>query len=189
MPVDWKPNSDAVFAEAKASGRPVLIDFTAAPACVVSARLDSESYTNAELSAFIYRHFVPLRICITAHPEDFDRFDVVLTPTVLILDSAGKERYRIEGYLPLREFGAHLVLGLGRIALTRKRWQEAEDFYAKVLEEYPDTKAVAEALFWSGVCCYKQTHDMRVLAEMSPFNPRYEDTIWAIKASVWGRSK
>ena len=38
-------------------------------------------------------------------------------------------------------------------------------------------------------CCYKQTNDMRVLAEKSPFNPTYKDTIWAIKASAWGQSK
>ena len=189
MPVNWGKNDDLALAEAKASNRPVLIDFTAAPACTGCARLDAESYMNDEISTYIHRHFISLRMCIRENAAQFDRFEVLWTPTVLILDSGGRERYRIEGYLPLREFAAHLSLGLGRMAFTNKHWQEAEDHYARVLEKYPDTRAVAEALYWASASCYKQTNDIRVLAEMSQFNPKWKDTIWAIKASAWSRGR
>jgi thioredoxin-related protein len=189
MPVNWGKNDDLALAEAKTSNRPVLIDFTAAPACAGCVRLDAESYMNDELSTYIHRHFIPLRMCNKENIAQFDHFEVLWTPTVLILDSGAKERYRIEGYLPLREFAAHIVLGLGRMEFANKHWQESEDYYARVLEKYPDTSAVAEALYWASVSCYKQTNDFRVLAEMSQFNPKWKDTIWAIKASVWNRSR
>jgi uncharacterized protein YyaL (SSP411 family) len=32
MPVDWKKDADAALAEAKAENKPLLIDFSAAPA-------------------------------------------------------------------------------------------------------------------------------------------------------------
>ena len=47
----------------------------------------------------------------------FHRFDTVWTPTVLLLDSEGKERARLEGYLPNNDFVAALMSGLGRMAL------------------------------------------------------------------------
>jgi thioredoxin-related protein len=37
---------------------------------------------------------------IKEHPAWFHRFKAVWTPTVLLLDKDGKERVRLEGYLP-----------------------------------------------------------------------------------------
>ena len=48
------------------------------------------------------------------HPAWFHRFDAVWTPTVLLLDAAGKERARLEGYLPNNDSMAALKNGLGR---------------------------------------------------------------------------
>jgi hypothetical protein len=59
----------------------------------------------------------------------FHRFDVTWTPTVLIFDSKGAEKYRMEGYLPQDEFQAQLEMGLGRIACKEKRWAEAGQIY------------------------------------------------------------
>jgi acetolactate synthase I/II/III large subunit len=58
-------------------------------------------------------------VAVTAHIKEhsayFHRFDVLWTPTVLILDANGIERARNEGYLPNSEFRAQLEMGLARI--------------------------------------------------------------------------
>ena len=41
---------------------------------------------------------------------------------MLLLDSAGKERMRLEAYLPHNDFRAALKNGLGRIALVQKKY-------------------------------------------------------------------
>jgi len=189
MLVDWRQDYDAVLVEAKAKNRPVLLDFNAAPSCLGSARLDAESYMDDEVSAYICGHFIPLRITLKQHPFECDHFHVLWTPTILILDAVGEERFRIEGYLSKDEFSAHLVLGLARTEFMEKRWQEATDFYVRILDKYPNTKAVAEALYWSTVCCYKQTDDLRLLLERSDFDTRHRETIWAVKASVWKQKR
>ncbi len=108
------------------------------------------------------------------------------TPTVLILDSDGKERHRIEGYLPKDEFRPQLELGLARLAFMNKDWADAERRYADVLERYPDSKAAPEALYWKGVSHYKKTNDHTVLGEMpDQFRQRYPDSIWALKTAPW----
>src|SRR4051812_16756861 len=116
----------------------------------------------------------------------FHRLDVLWTPTVLILDSSGAERRRIEGYLPRDEFFAELHLGLGRAAFMRKQWTEAERYYDQVIERFPKTMGAAEAVYWRGVSRYKRTNDHTMLpATAAELDKQYPQSPWATKASIW----
>jgi hypothetical protein len=138
------------------------------------------------VSSFINENFVALEAHIKEHPAYFHRFDANWTPTVLILDSGGDERWRIEGYLPKEEFRAQLELGLARVAFMQKQWAEAERRYAEVLGRYPDSKAAPEALYWKGVSHYKATNDHTVLGELpGQFKEKYPESIWALKTAAW----
>jgi outer membrane protein assembly factor BamD (BamD/ComL family) len=129
---------------------------------------------------------VPLEAHIKEHPAYFHRFDALWTPSVLILDPNGKERYRIEGYLPRDEFRAQLELGLARVAFMSKDWKTAEERYAAVLDRYPDSKSAAEALYWKGVSRYKASNDHTVLSELPQlFHDQYPDSVWAVKTAAW----
>jgi len=55
---------------------------------------------------------------------------------VLLLDSEGKERVRLEGYLPNNDFVAALMSGLGRIAFVHKKYADAERWYGDVVARY-----------------------------------------------------
>ena len=123
---------------------------------------------------------------IKEHPAYFHRFDAVWTPTVLILDPQGEERWRVEGYLPKKEFRAQLEMGLARVAFMSKQWADAEQRYARVIEHYGDTVAAPEAVYWRGVSQYKRTNDHTVLGEVAEqLKQKYGDSVWAQKASVW----
>ena len=108
------------------------------------------------------------------------------TPTVLIFDADGAERHRIEGYLPNSEFRAQLELGVARVAFMHKQWADAEGRYGAIVQNYPDSATAPEALYGRGVSHYKGTNDHTVLVELArEFKKKYQDTIWAEKASVW----
>ena len=129
---------------------------------------------------------MPLAAHIKEHPAYFHRFDALWTPSVVILDSKGVERSRIEGYLPKDEFRAQLELGLARVAFMNKKWADAESKYAEVLEKYPHSKAAPEALYWKGVSHYKATNDHTVLVALpQQFKEKYPDSIWAMKSAGW----
>ena len=105
---------------------------------------------------------------------------------MLILDSDGDERFRLEGYLPKDEFRSQLELGLARVSFMNKDWADAERRYAAVLERYPNSRAAPEALYWKGVARYKVTNDHKVLVELpEQFRQRYPDSIWALKTAAW----
>ena len=108
------------------------------------------------------------------------------TPTALIIDSLGKERFRIEGYLPKSEFRAQLELGLARIAFMTKQWAEAERKYAELSERYPKTVAAPEAVYWKGVSRYKGTNDHTALGEVAKeLKAKYPESISTLKSSIW----
>jgi hypothetical protein len=50
---------------------------------------------------------------------------------IVALDAAGKERVRLEGYLPNNDFMAPLPNGLGRIAFVQKKYADAEGWYGR----------------------------------------------------------
>ena len=108
------------------------------------------------------------------------------TPTVLVLDSTGAERYRIEGYLPKPEFTAQLEMGLARNTFMHKQWADAERRYDAIARNYPESPTAPEAIYWRAVAHYKGTNDHTVLGEVpKQLAGKYADSIWAEKASVW----
>ena len=138
------------------------------------------------MANFINTNFLPVEAHIKEHPAWFHRFDATWTPTVLILDSKGVERHRIEGYLPKDEFQAQLEMGLGRVAFKQKKWADAERIYGEIVEEYGSTSSAAEARYWRAVSHYRGTNDHTALGavaqELQEKNP---ESIWAKKALPW----
>jgi TolA-binding protein len=129
---------------------------------------------------------VPVEAHIKEHPAWFHRFDVSWTPTVLIMDSGGTERYRIEGYLPRPEFLTEVQFGLARLAFKHKKWSDAETKYGEIAEHHPDSAVAAEAQYWTGVSQYQRTHDPAILTETGKrLAEKYPSSIWTKKGSVW----
>jgi hypothetical protein len=134
--------------------------------------------------------FLPIRVHVRDPGDVYarlsERLNVHWTPTVLLLDEAGVERYRVEGFIPTDDFLAHLKLGLARTSLQRGAFDDAERRFREVVAEHPQSEPAAEALYWAGVSKYKGQNDPNALVETAQaFTTRYADSVWAKKASVW----
>lgn len=138
------------------------------------------------MAQFIHDNFIPVEGHIKEHPAWFKRFDAVWTPTLLVMDPGGRERWRIEGYVPKKELRAQLEMALARLAVVRKDWSDAGKRYGDIAEKYGDTSIGPEALYWRNVSRYSQNHDATALQSVShELKERYPNSIWARKASVW----
>ena len=134
----------------------------------------------------MHANFLPVAAHIKEHPAWFHRFDATWTPTILILDSKGTERHRIEGYLPREEFEAQLAMALARVAFKEKRWPEAERIYNQVVEKYGNTCSAPEARYWRAVSRYKATSDHTVLGRVAEeLQKTSPESIWTRKATPW----
>ena len=138
------------------------------------------------MSEFITLNMMPVRLHVQKHQEAMGRFNVQWTPTVLILDSDGNERHRIEGYLPADEFLVQLNIGMAHAAFRASKFDTAEQIYRGIMDRYPNSEVAPEAQYWAGVSNYKGSNDASALKQTADaFKNRYKDSSWAKKASIW----
>lgn len=147
-------------------------------------------YPDPRVAKFVSANFRPVRVHVREQKDEFQRlgqrFDAQWTPTVLIIDSQGVERHRIEGFLPADEFLPQLEIGLAHAARMSGKFGDAEQRYRAIVDNYSAADVAPEALYWAGVSKYKGSNDAAALAETAQhFSKRYSDTAWAKKASVW----
>ena len=138
------------------------------------------------MASFINANFLPVESHIKEHPAWFHRFDAIWTPSILILDSKGAERHRIEGYLPKEEFQAQLLMGLARLAFEQKKWSDAERTYGEVVARFQKTSSAPEARYWRAVSNYKGTNDHTVLGQVAKeLKETAPDSVWTVKSTPW----
>jgi thioredoxin-related protein len=114
------------------------------------------------------------------------RFGVQWPPTIMFLDSDGKEHYRFEGFLPPANFLAELDYGRGRVAFHRKQWDEATNLFHSAAERDSKTELAADASYWAAVAQYQKTHDATSLKEWGKrISREYPNTTWARRALVY----
>ena len=114
--------------------------------------MDAVTYPQDKVALFINDHFVPVKIHTDDHPELTDKYRVPWTPTYIILGADGTEHYRETGYLPPKDFLAHMNLALGRAAFEERDFAAAAGFFQAVADDYGESEAVPEALYFLGVC-------------------------------------
>lgn len=105
---------------------------------------------------------------------------------MVLLDSGGKERARLEGYLPNNDFLAFLECGLGRIALMQKKYADAERWYQDVVTRLEQSHLAPEAMYWRAVTHYRATNDHNVLGKVAEeLRTIYPSSVWTTKAIPW----
>ena len=147
-------------------------------------------YTDDRVKDLVTGQFVPVRVHVRENHDEWQRLSAQLgvqwTPTILIVDSSGEERHRIEGFLPVGDFLSQLELGLGHAAFKRADYSNAERLFRETAGKYPRTDAAPEALYWAGVAKYRASNDPAALKETAVLiSSQYPESSWAKKASVW----
>lgn len=93
---------EAGMAIARQEGKPVMIDFMASW-CGWCKKLDQEVYTNPDVIS-VSRQFVPIKVDGDRRGDLTRTYRVTGYPTIVFLDSLGREVGRIPGYVPVPEF-------------------------------------------------------------------------------------
>ena len=92
----WQTDYKAALEQAAKTDRPVLLDFTGSDWCGWCIKLDKETFSQPEFKTFAEKNLVLVK---KQNEELQKKFGVDGFPTLVLLDSKGKEITRNVGYL------------------------------------------------------------------------------------------
>jgi thioredoxin-related protein len=109
-PLRWHTDYDAAKATASKSGAPLLLYFRQA-GCAPCLKLEREVLAAYAVATLIDERFVPVKVDLTASEPAYalgEACHVQGTPTLIVMDAAGRESGCIRGYRSAEEIGAFL---------------------------------------------------------------------------------
>lgn len=140
------------------------------------------TYPDARVISFINEHMIPLRVRFDAQPLATD-FNVNWTPTIVTLDSEGKEHHRTVGFLAPEEFIPSLLLGIAKVYFDTDRFDVALVNLEKLLLDYPKSHSAPEAIYLRGVSLYKSTDHPKTLKQAyEKLQDNYPGSEWTKRA-------
>jgi thiol:disulfide interchange protein len=104
--IKWQSNSETAYGLAAKEGLPVLV-FLYTDWCTYCRQMDNNTFGDQGVVDEMASEYVWLRLNAETDPEGvrFQRkFFVSGFPTLLILDSSGREIDRLQGYVPPHQF-------------------------------------------------------------------------------------
>lgn len=114
------------------------------------------TYPDLKVVEFVEKTLIPIQLQADSYPAE--DFTVRWTPTLVILDSSGKEHSRTVGYIAPEEFVPAMLLGIAKIHFDLRQFDSMEQCLEQIISAYPWSFAAPEAVYYHGVCGYKITH-------------------------------
>jgi tetratricopeptide (TPR) repeat protein len=144
--------------------------------------MDAVTYPDEKVADFVQNGLIPLRVPFDHKPLAAD-FNIKWTPTLITLDTDGKEHHRTVGFLGPEELIPSLLLGIGKSHFENERFDEAIAAFETILKDYSKSNAAPEAIYLRGVARYKNTHQPMPLREAyDKLAAEYPSSEWTHRA-------
>lgn len=102
--VTWEKDLATALERARLEGKPVLVNFYA-DWCVWCKRLESTTFRDAKVATVLQNRVVPLSLDVDGSGKQLsNEYRVDGLPTIVVLDTDGREIGRIPGYMSPESF-------------------------------------------------------------------------------------
>ena len=147
--------------------------------------MDTVTYPNPAVVEFIEKTMIPIQVAYNDQPLARD-FNIQWTPTLITLDSDGKEHHRTIGFLSPQELIPSLMLGMAKCHFDFEQFEKAIPLLEELLSKYPQSDSTPEAIYLRGVSRYKHTHDAKMLKDVyEKLQKDYPSSEWTKRASPY----
>ncbi len=144
--------------------------------------MDAVTYPDNKVSSFINQHLIPLRVKFDSQPLATD-FNAKWTPTIITLDSEGREHHRTVGFLAPEELIPSLILGIAKSNFDANNFDKSLVYLDNLITEYPKSDSLPEGIYWQGVSGYKSTNNPKPLKDAyEALNKKDPSSVWTKRA-------
>ena len=144
--------------------------------------MDAVTYPNKEVAEFVNSNLVPVRIDIN-DTSFYERYQLIWTPTTLVLDYYGKETQRAVGFFAPADFIVQLQLGIAKVRFSLEEFDAAEVILGELTSGSSPHDVTPEAIYFQGVNRYKRDNDPSQLKKAwETLTERFPDGIWTKRA-------
>ena len=185
--IKWETDIDVVLSMAQNEKKLILLYFFN-PDWIHCEKMDAVTYPDKNVTEFITQNIIPLRVLSDAIPLSTD-FNVQGAPTLILLDTSGKEHYRAVGFIPAKEMIPLLLFGIAKTYFDLNQFDQAIQKLDVIISEYPESYTAPEATYLRGVYGYKNSRDRKHLKQAyEKLRREYKQTRWAIRALPLAKS-
>jgi hypothetical protein len=135
------------------------------------------THPDLKVVEFVNETLIPIQL--GADSDTAEDFTVRWTPTLVILDTNGKEHSRTVGYIAPEELIPTILLGIAKMHFDLREFDPAMQCLEKIINAFPWSFAAPEAVYYHGVCGYRTTH------EAGPLKMAYERIAKEYPHSEW----
>lgn len=147
--------------------------------------MNAVTYSDEKVIKFLNSEVIPVQITFDTQPLA-SKYNLLWTPTIIVLDGQGKEYDRNVGYISPEEFIPFIILGIGKAYFELDNFEKAIESFRKIIEYFPKSKATAQAIYFIGVSKYKHTHEPKHLKESYELlKTKFPDSEWTLKAEPY----
>lgn len=142
--------------------------------------MDADTYPTKEVADFLNRLeiVVPLQLRFDQEPLA-GRFQVRWTPRLLVLDTEERVQQQAIGFQSPGQLVPWLTLGAAKSFFSAALWDKAEGILEGVINDYPDSMAAPEAVYFRAVARFRQDHEPAHLkSAYLTLSKDYADSIW-----------
>ena len=142
--------------------------------------MDAVTYPSESVVNFIKENLIPLRVD-ESEESFYDEFNAIWTPAQFVLDYNGHEMQKKIGFVDPDDFMAYMMLGIAKVRLSNNEFDTAHVQLKRLFEQFPNSDAMPEAIYFSGVIRFKEKNDSMELKDA------YEKLLNEYPASGWTR--
>lgn len=182
--IEWQ--NDLGYAEdsASSSRKPILLYYDK-PECLGCQQMDVTTYSTEQAIGFVKEYLIPVKIDVEKKSY-YEKYNVIWTPTTLLLDYQGTEIQRTIGYLDLNEFLAFMHLGIAKVHINNSDLDAANVHLNRLFDQYPDSCALPEAIFFQGINLSKKRNDRSELKNAyEKLVSEHPESSWAKRATPY----
>ncbi len=144
--------------------------------------MDAVTYPDERVADFLNNNIVSLKVPFDIQPLSTE-FNVKWTPTLVTVDSDGREHHRTVGFLSPEELIPSLLLGIAKVHFDLNQFTEALTYIEKLLADFGKSDSAPEAIFLRGVSIFKSTNNAKALKEAyEQLQAQYPESEWTKRA-------